>query len=100
VDEVAKNAADIAKALTGFASMGYGGWIAAGVFSVVVAGAAWYVSKVAADAKKKEANDKTDQGRVDAGGKVPQEGREAEKDGQSAADEVKRAARAGRPDGT
>lgn len=98
MDEVAKNALEIAKAITSFAALGQSGWIGAGILTVLTAAATWYLSRMSKKARVDEANAKTERQRVDAGGSVPQEGREAERQGSDAASEIDQAVKKARED--
>jgi hypothetical protein len=88
MDEVGKQVGGILKTVADFAKLGQAGWIGAGVLTVIAVVAGIYLARASAKARQDEANKKTDQGRVDAGSQVPDEGRKVEQDGNSAADQI------------
>lgn len=78
-------------AIVGFGSLGVPGWIAAGIFALVVAGGGFWLSRKTRQLKLDEANRKTDQGRAHDLANIANKGRETESDGKAAADALRKA---------
>lgn len=90
MEEVISWITKLASMALDFGSLGTVGWVAAAIFSVLVAVGGFFLSRFVKKLRVEEAAKKTEDGRAQASAGVANEGREVEKDANEAASEIDR----------
>lgn len=86
--DVSQIVSSLGSLLVSFGSLGASGWVAAGVFTVVLGIVGFFISRWINQMKIDQANKKTDEERSKASSDVSNEGRTIETDSSKAASEI------------